>query len=169
MSTTATDSLSNEDIPITVPVTEAKQEGNPSQPREDATPGEPPEQEYPSGPKFWLMGFALCLGGFLVSLVSHLPSLITACFSKMKSTHSSFLLYRIAQLLPRRFLLFRMNSTHLGTLAGTAVCTFWPCVCPSFPLSKSMIDTRSDGPTVLRWPFSWPARRFAVQQLALPH
>lgn len=29
------------------------------------------EPGYPSGPRFWLMIFALCLGGFLVSLVSH--------------------------------------------------------------------------------------------------
>jgi hypothetical protein len=74
MSTTATDSLSAEDIPFTVPVTDAKPEGNLPQARQDAAPGGP-EQEYPSGPKFWLMGFALCLGGFLVSLVSHPPPL----------------------------------------------------------------------------------------------
>lgn len=71
MSTTASDSRPAEDIPITTCVSGAKPEENRSARREDAAiAGDSEQQEYPSGPKFGLMVFALCLGGFLVSLVS---------------------------------------------------------------------------------------------------
>jgi len=38
-----------------------------------------PEYQYPEGPRFWLMIFALCLGGLLVSLVSLVTHII--CYS----------------------------------------------------------------------------------------
>jgi hypothetical protein len=136
MSNTAGDSLTVEDIPITTPVTSEKLEKDPSVTREDAIAGDA-EQKYPSGPKFWLMVFALCLGGFLVSLVSHAPSIpnIRPHISRTGGSLLTLLFFldRIVQSWQRQFLSSRMNFTHSGTLDGTAVYTSCLCACPSSP------------------------------------
>lgn len=59
------DSKSAEDVATSIPMA-ATPDGVQSAAQNDAA-----EPGYPSGPRFWLMIFALCLGGFLVSLVSH--------------------------------------------------------------------------------------------------